>query len=476
LVGGYFVFFHHSKSPYQFITVTKGSITETVSVTGNTTPMQNVSLGFQNSGIISHVYYNLGDTVNAGDVIAELNTADLSAALQQAQAQLDTQKANLASLQQGTRPEQLALDESAVTDANTALLNAIQNGYIQAQDGINNKISPFFGTNSTIQEPIVLSSQYYNLLPTMLQTVSSWNSEVSSATPSDPSKLAVDVDKYLSSLISSVDSVNSDVSSQANQTNLPLSVVQPLLAQITAVRVTLTNTKTAVDNTLSTLVADQGALTLAQAGPTADNVASQQAQVEQAQAGVSSAEVNLQNSKIVAPISGVITQQDAKIGQLTSMGTSLVSIVGSSGFEVDTGVAETDIGKIVLGDKAIMTLDAFPNETFTGSVFYVAPAETNTQGVITYLVKISFDKPDSRLKSGLTANVDIQTKNDDNALILPQYAILQNDQGTFVETIENKKIVQNPVTLGIADQKGNVELLSGATEGEQVLNIGLKAQ
>ena len=60
-------------------------------------------------------------------------------------------------------------------------------------------------------------------------------------------------------------------------------------------------------------------------------------------------------------------------------------------------------------------------------------------------------------------------------MTLPEYAILQNDQGTFVETLVNKKIVQNPVTLGIQDENGNVEVLSGVTEGEQVLNIGLKS-
>jgi len=79
-----------------------------------------------------------------------------------------------------------------------------------------------------------------------------------------------------------------------------------------------------------------------------------------------------------------------------------------------------------------------------------------------------------RLKSGLTANLDIQTKHKDSVLILPQYAILQNDSGTFVETLASGKVVNNPVTLGIQDAKGNVEIVSGATAGEQVLNIGLK--
>ncbi len=76
-----------------------------------------------------------------------------------------------------------------------------------------------------------------------------------------------------------------------------------------------------------------------------------------------------------------------------------------------------------------------------------------------------------------TADVDIETKHKDAVLILPQYAILQNDDGTFVETLDaNNKIIQTKVVLGIQDEKGNVEVASGVTEGEQVLNIGLKAK
>jgi HlyD family secretion protein len=200
------------------------------------------------------------------------------------------------------------------------------------------------------------------------------------------------------------------------------------------------------------------------------------AQIAQAQANVDSVKAKIQNSSIISPINGTVTQFDAKVGQLTSPNVPLISLISNGGYEVDAGVSEIDIGKILVGDKVTMTLDAFPGETFLGSVFYIAPAETNVGGVINYQVKISFDKLDPRLKSGLTANIDIETKHKDNILVLPQYAILQNDQGTFVEALENKVVKQNPVTLGIMDQKGNVEVVLGVTEGEKVLNIGLKVQ
>jgi HlyD family secretion protein len=196
--------------------------------------------------------------------------------------------------------------------------------------------------------------------------------------------------------------------------------------------------------------------------------------VKQAQASVESALAKLENAQILAPLSGTIIQFDAKIGQLASPGTPLVSIMSGGGYEVDSGVSETDVGKLAVGNRVTMTLDAFPGELFSGSVFFIAPSETNVQGVVSYQVKIAFDTLDPRFKSGLTANISIQTKRKENALILPQYAILQNDEGTFVEIVENNKVTRHPVTLGIQDQKGDVEVVSGVTLGEQVLNIGLK--
>lgn len=91
LVGGYFTL-SHKKPAYQFITVEKGSITESVSLTGNTTPLQNVSLTFGSSGIVSHIYSALGKKVYSGQVLAEQNISDLIAQLHNAQAGLTIAK------------------------------------------------------------------------------------------------------------------------------------------------------------------------------------------------------------------------------------------------------------------------------------------------------------------------------------------------------------------------------------------------
>jgi HlyD family secretion protein len=448
-VGGYFAFFRPAPA-YQFITVTRGSIVQTVSVTGNTTPVRSVSLGFQNAGTIAYVYRELGARVSAGEVIAELNTASLSAALQQARAAYNSAVASRSS--------------TSLAETETQTRNAYLSAYTTLDTLLTNEVDTFFGEPTAYGPQLLISAPMYTYgsisreRAALTDEMQTYQQSLARATSSNPSILlsrattvARDVSDFLNKL--AIAANGGDSSATAKQ----ITALATARASVTTLLATLSSAR---DTYLTKSV---GATSLADAS------------VEQAAAGVAAAEANFHGTRIVAPISGTITQQDAKVGQLASPGTPLVSIIGNGGFEADAGASETDIGKIAIADKVAMTLDAFPNETFTGVVFYIAPAQTNTQGVVNYQVKISFDKFDPRLKSGLTANIDIQTNHKNDVLILPQYAILQNDAGTFVETLTGNKVIQHPVTLGIQDQKGNVEILSGVIFGEQVLNIGLKS-
>jgi len=450
IVGVYWFFVRGDSVPYQFITVTRGSIIETVSITGNTTPIKSVSLGFQNAGTIAHVYKNLGDHVSAGEVITELNTAALSAALQQAQAAYNSAVASRSS--------------TSLLEAETQARNAYISAYTTLDTLLQNDIDTFFGDPAIFGPQLLISApndygQISKERTILTYEMQAYQSALAKAGSTDPMTLlasATQVAQDISDFLDKLAVVANDRVSNATAT------------QIAA----LATARTGVITLLATLSSARETYRTQSVGSTSLTDAS----VEQASAGIAVAEANLQGTRIVAPISGVITELDAKVGQQSSPGTPLVSLIGDSGFEVDAGVSETDVGKLAVGNTAAMTLDAFPNETFAGTVFYIAPAQTNTQGVISYQVKISLDKADQRLKSGLTANIDIQTKQKNNALILPQYAILQNDSGTFVEMLVGKIATTSPVILGIQDQKGNVEILSGVTSGDQVINIGLKKQ
>ena len=450
LVGGYLTFFR-SKPTYQFVPVTRGPISEVVSITGNTIPIENVDLGFQMTGTVATVAKKLGDRVWAGETIATLNTASLTAALAQAEAALSAALASRSS--------------TSLAEASTQAQNSYFSAYTTLDSTLRNQVDLFFGSPTAYGPQLLINAPMYSFgeLSTgrskLTDEMAIYRGTLANATEQDPltlldkaTKVAQDISSFLDKLAVAANDTNSSATA----------------AELTA----LATARSSVATLLATLSTARNTYRSASVGATglAD------AQVEEARAAVAVAEANLANATLVAPISGVITKQDIKVGELAAAGTPLVSILSKAGFEIDADVFEADIGKVAVGQKAAITLDAFPNESFTGRVFYIASAETNAQGVVSYLAKLSFDVPDPRLKSGLTANIDIETNHKDSVLFLPQYAILQNDKGSFVETLENGVIVDHPVMLGIQDPEGNVEILSGVAEGEQVVKVGLKAQ
>ncbi len=497
ILGAIFYFStRNNNNQYQFVAAHRGSITEVVSVTGNTTPVTNVSLAFESGGTITATHYNVGDHVGAGNIIAKIDTRDLEAQLQQAQANTDSQKARLQALHAGATPEDIQVSRVSLAKAQQDLNNMYSNvnnifadSYSKANDAVRNQLASFF-TNPETNNPQltfpVSDSQALNDIQFRRIQASNelnvWSSELSNiSSTSSSSTLEKDLLSASNHLLAIKRLLDSASTVIVAATNLNTTLANTYKTNITTaqneVNVAAVNANTATQNLSSqkiTIQQLQAQLNLKLAGSTADDIAAQAAQVEQAQATVQSINVKIQKASMIAPVSGVITKQDAKVGQIASPGTSLVSIISDTNLEIDAQVPEVDIGKVSVNDNVAMTIDAFPGETFDGILFYIDPAQTLINGVVDYKIKVSFKKADSRIKSGLTTNLSIATQKKDNVVILPQYAILQTDAGTFIKTLDNGIVVQKSVTLGIRDQSGNVEVLSGVNDGEQVINIGLK--
>jgi HlyD family secretion protein len=497
VVGGIWFFVARShKTTYQFVAVKRGTVTEIVSVTGNVTTTRSVDLGFQNGGTIAAVSYNEGDHVNAGDVIAQLDTQDLEAQLAEAKANVDSETATLKNLQAGPTPQNVAVSQAALASAEQTLNNAyasvpntITSAYASANDAVRNQLSAFF-TNAETSNPQVTfplsDSQIANNISSertqATAELNAWQAEDQSITPGTASStLDTAIQSTLAHLATVKTLLTTALDAIVNATNLAATTATAYKTNVTAGLNEVNSSIGSVDALAQNIASNKAAvveaeaqLDLTLAGSTQNAIDAQAAQVEQAQANVQSIQVKINEASLVSPMSGVITAQEAKVGEIASPGISVTSLIADNALEVDADVPEVDIGKIATGDQVAMTLDAFPNETFAGKVFYIDPAQTLVSGVVDYLIKVSFSQNDPRVRSGLTANLDITTQTKNNVLILPQYAILQNDTGAFVKTLSQSAVVQSPVTLGISDQSGNVEVASGTTEGEQVINIGLK--
>lgn len=483
---------------YQLIPVTQGAITQTVSVTGNTTSTQSVSLAFQNGGEIANVYKNAGDEVQAGDIIATLSTGSLEAQLEVAQANLDEENAKLQSLEAGPTTANVAVSQANLASAQQALQNAyfgvantVADAYAKSNDAVRNQLSSLFSngeTNNPVLNVSISDSQTVNNAEferiQASTALNSWQAAIASTTSQSPeSSLDVALQTAATNL-STIKQLLTTVSFALTEaTNLSASTATAYQNEVTAALNEVSTASTNVANAIQNIATQKSAvaqseaqLNLTLASSTPQDIAEQQAAVESAQASVASAQVSVNQASLVSPINGVVTQQNAKPGQIASPGVPLTYIITDSNFEVDAYIPEIDVGQVAVGNPVTMTFDAFPNETFSGTVSYINPAETDISGVVEYEIKISFAKADPRMKSGLTADCEIQTQTVQNALILPQYAVLQNDSGTFVEYLSHNTLIQTPVILGIQDASGDVQIASGVTNGEQVVNIGLKTQ
>lgn len=200
-----------------------------------------------------------------------------------------------------------------------------------------------------------------------------------------------------------------------------------------------------------------------------------EAKIKQAQAALDTIIKNIDNCYIKAPIDGTITKANYAIGEQPS-GKAVFSMLGENNFEIEVLVSEADIAKVSKDDEAMITLDAFGEETeFSGFVSFIEPAETIIQDVVYYKVNVAFsddNKADFLLdiKSGMTANIIITTEKKENVLMIPGRAVIdKNGAGKFARVLINGIVEERLVTLGLRGDGGVTELLSGVKEGENVV-------
>ncbi len=197
--------------------------------------------------------------------------------------------------------------------------------------------------------------------------------------------------------------------------------------------------------------------------PRSVDIASYRAQVAQAVAARDKAYLR-------APIDGQITKIHKKPGELVS-GADVVINLLSPHYEIQVDIAEVDVPKIKIGDKVVVTLDAFgPDTKFNGEVAVIDPASTLIQDVVYYKVRIRLDDTKQSVKPGMTANVSVATAQKENTLFVPARTIRTRDDGSrYVRVLVGVNEEERDVKLGLRGNEGKTEILSGVSEGENII-------
>jgi RND family efflux transporter MFP subunit len=135
-----------------------------------------------------------------------------------------------------------------------------------------------------------------------------------------------------------------------------------------------------------------------------------------------------------APISGIIVALPAQMGMTVSQAVPLAKISGGSALEIKLYVAERFISKIAMGLPCRITLDAYPGESFRGSVSEVSPVVDPASR--TMEVKVNVENPGSRLKAGMFAKVQVITEQKENIVKIPSSALGQRFDESYVFTLD----------------------------------------
>ncbi|MBR5698557.1 MAG: efflux RND transporter periplasmic adaptor subunit [Prevotella sp.] len=210
-------------------------------------------------------------------------------------------------------------------------------------------------------------------------------------------------------------------------------------------------------------------------------------QVAQARETVRRAQTNLGYATITSPIDGIVLSKSVEEGQTVAASFStpeLFTIAQDlTNMQVIADIDEADIGGVKAGQRVTFTVDAFPDDTFQGSVKQVRQQATTESNVVTYEVVISAPNVSLKLKPGLTANVTIFTLEKNNVLAVPAKAlrftpnaailtpdqVIEDCQGDHkLWTREGNTFKAHSVGIGITNGV-LTEILSGIDEGAEVL-------
>ena len=212
------------------------------------------------------------------------------------------------------------------------------------------------------------------------------------------------------------------------------------------------------------------------------------AQISQAEAALRLSEINLRFTKIVSPVDGTVVSRNVDVGQTVAASFQTPTLFNIAQdltkMQIDTSVAEADIGRILVDQSVEFTVDAYPEITFKGKVSEIRNAPIVVQNVVTYNVVVKVDNRELKLKPGMTANISVTVSEKKGIIKIPNAALRfrpsdmlnkdtskdkSRERGSGVWVVEGGKPKRIKVVTGISDGIFT-ELVSGdVIAGQEVI-------
>lgn len=381
------------KPKYRTEPLTRGDISSKVSATGSLEAVTKITVGSEVSGKIERLYVDFNSRVKKGDILAEIDPSTFRAQVEQQQASLSDAQASLDGAIANQTNAQASVHRSEAT------IQSARAQIEQARAQVANSKAAYEASQANVDKG-----------------------------KADLDNTRVDFERATElrkrDLIAQSEVDDARALYRQSQASLSALESQKEAAQATY-RASQASLSARQADLLSAQTERDGAL--AQAAASAAQVRSAQAKVRQTQANLEQAQVNLGRTILRSPIDGIVLDRKVTIGQTVAaqfQAPDLFTLAQNlDQMQVEAAVDEADIGQVHSGATATFTVDAFPEETFQGTVTEVRKAPVVTSNVVTYTVIIRTQNKGLRLMPGMTATVAIQVETREDVLLAPNEAL-----------------------------------------------------
>lgn len=420
--------------------VTRTDIVVSVSATGSVEPASTVEVRSRGTGEVTRVTVEEGDRVAKGQVLVELDDPDARAAVELATAQLESVQAQVRELVASLAADRADLatrtrqSDAAVASARARLAEvragATAQEIQQAQESVRQAEAALARARENLSRQEQLLSQGF--VPQA--TVDQARHDVEIAT------------SQLRAAQAHLDEV------RAGSTPEQIAQAEAALRQAMAQR-------------------DQVRASALQFRVREQSIAQARAQVAQARANLEQAQERLSESRVVAPITGVVVKRSVDVGQSViggsgTGGTLVITLAKVDPLYAIVNVDESDIAQIKVGMPVDLTADALPDAQFAGHVQQIAPEAQVVQNVTQFAVTVVIDKVDPSLRLGMTVDAEFVIAKRTDVLAVPQEAVRGKEQPAVL-VVQGGRLGTRLVRTGITDGR-LVEVVSGLREGETV--------
>lgn len=455
-----------------------GDLTAEATASGYVQASRETRLSLGVSGVVDKVTVAVGDEVQAGDVLVQLDTAALERSLANAELSLAIQEANLQDLLDGTSAAELASAQASVASAQANLekvqagataadVQAARASLAAAQAAYDKLLA---GPDS---ETIAQAQASLNNAEAALRQAQSAYDRVADRPDVGMTQQALELEQATNNYQSARASYNQAMQPASNdqiqqaranvdqaRANLQKLLASPTPAELTAAE--------------SQVAQAQAQLETAMQGASAAKVDTAQAQVEQARLNVQEAQATLAKGSLTAPFDGTITAVHISEGELAS--GLAVEIADTTRLQVALNVDEVDVGELALGQPAVVTLETWPDHEIQGEIASIAPrSNESSSALVSYEVLVNLGQTELPVRIGMSAEADLITAARTGVLLAPTAAITPDREAgkyyvnrvrTGADGVRTTERVE--VTIGLKD--GNwTEITSGLRAGDEVV-------